>query len=442
MKKRPIITPSVHRVTFAYWLVKKLVKQAARRFHRFYVQSGLENLPEGKEPYVLISNHQNGMMDGLNIGGGLSKQYHFIARADVFWNPYARWILMSANQMPIYRQRDRLTDLRERNNIIWDSCVERLQLGAALALFPEGNHNPQKNIRDLKRGVSDFLGRALTKHSDLKRIKLIPLGQDYESYPGYRRRWSVRVGKHIEWVDLYDEKTGIVDFKALAVRMKKALGDVAVDLQPKEEYWDIYPYVRALRTSEAENEEWSIIQSDIKRIKVSAENKSWLTRVKSAAENLRKAGYTEVMRPEAWGTRSSDTRSVKYWAIVLQPLGWLGNLPTVIQEILLDKKGEQVKKVEFRSTMKIGAAMVVYPLSWTLMAIAVACVVSSQGIAPWWVGFFGMWTFATYGNKFSSWLKGHLHDHRDALRGRKFWGDKKMTNLREAWVEYIEVIKS
>ena len=442
MKNRPFITPTVQSVTFAYWITKFLVRQGAIRFHRFSLQEGLENLPKGKEPYVLISNHQNGMMDALNVCGALPKQYHFLARADVFWNSFARWFLMSCNIMPIYRQRDRLPDLRDRNNAIWGSCVERLQLGAALALFPEGNHNPQKNVRDMKQGVADFLGRAVSKHPDLKRIKLIALGQDYEDYPGYRRRWSIRIGEPIEWLDLYDESTGKVDYKSLAVRMKKGLSKVAVDLQPKEEYETLYPYLRALKSTEAENQEWNEIQDEITRINKSAGDKVWLKNVKGAFVDIKKHGYSEIKRPEAWGTQKNETRRVKYWAILLKPLGWMANLPTIAQEIFLDKKGDKIKKVEFRSTVKIGAGMVVYPLTWTLMAIATGFILSSQNIAPWWMGFLGMWSWATFGNKFSAWLKGHIHDHRDAVEGGKFWSDKKMTNLREAWVEYIAAIKS
>ena len=37
--------------------------------------------------------------------------------------------------MPVYRQRDRLADLRDRNDIIFDVCVDRMEAGAAMAFF-------------------------------------------------------------------------------------------------------------------------------------------------------------------------------------------------------------------------------------------------------------------------------------------------------------------
>lgn len=442
MSKRPVFTPPIQRIHFAYWTARLLVSQGVKRFHRISVKEGFHKLPSGKEPVILVSNHQNGMMDPLNICGVFSKQFHWLTRADVFWKAFPRMMMFGFNQMPIYRQRDKLADARERNDIIWDTCIERLNIGAALALFPEGNHNSQRTIRNLKRGVSDLLGKAANKHEGLKEIKLVPLGLDYEEYPTFRRRLSLRVGDSIKWNDLYDPETGTVDFKEVNIRIQEALRGLTVDIQPKELYNEIDPYVRALRTTESEGEEWSDIKTDLLRINEKSSDEAWVNELKDKFQNLKKAGYNNSNRAEAWGTKMEDIRGKKGWVKMLYPLAWVSNIPSVLQQFILDKKGDKVKAIEFRSTMKIGAGMFLYPLTWTILALGFGYLVKVLNIMPMWIGFFAFWSWATWGNKVYSWLIGHLNDHKDAIEGEKFWGDSKNSKLREAWKSYIEQVKS
>ena len=80
--------------------------------------------------------------------------------------------------------------------------------------------------------------------------------------------------------------------------------------------------------------------------------------------------------------------------------------------------------------------MCIYPTSWTIIAI-LAGIYSSH----FWMGFLGVWAWATFGNKFYSWLQGHLHDHRDAIEGNRFWKEAGNHELRKAWGGYIKSIQ-
>jgi 1-acyl-sn-glycerol-3-phosphate acyltransferase len=442
MKRRPVLTPPIHKWHIGYFFMWFLANQGTKRFHRISIQSDFNRLTDNEDPVLLVSNHQNGMVDGMNISGVFFKQFSWLIRADVFWKSGVRRFLYGLNQLPIYRQRDKLTDLRERNNVIWNCCIARLEKGGSLALFPEGNHNPQKTIRGLKRGVSDLLGMAVTKNSDLSRIKLVPLGLDYENYPEYRNRLSLRVGKPIEWYDLYDNETGLVDFKQLNKRIQDELRELTVDIQPAQEYEILEPYVRALKTYEAEEEHWSIIKKELRRIMESGENSNWIEKVKMEYEALVEAGFRKENRPEAWGLKQANVRESKYWAIVLNPFSWIANIPTALQQYLLNRKCNKIKAVEFRSTFKIGAGMFIYPITWTVFAVAVGLACEVFDFCGFWYGFIGLWSWATFGNKFYGWLKGHIHDHKDAVVGSKFWSEEKSMTKRQAWENYIRAIKS
>ena len=442
-KNRPFLRPPVQIDTLTYYITRALVKQGCQRFHRYTTIKGLGQLPKGRDPIILVSNHQNGMMDPLLITSIIKPPLHWLSRADVFWNSFFRKILFRLNLMPIYRQRDRLLDLRKRNNAIWDCCIERLKMGAILSVFPEGNHNPQKNIRNLKRGLSDLLNLAVSKDESLKKLKIIPLGLDYEDYPGYRRRFCLRMGDPVEWIDLYDEETEKIHTNKLKQRVQAAIRNLAIDIRPYENYDDLIPYVNALRTTEASVEGWADIISNLDKL-------SGLENVKdiaSAAEKLRSEGFNpEKMRVEAWGLSIKDLRKKKWWAITMMPLSWIANAPTFLQQLFLNFKGDKVKAIEFRSTLKIGAGMFVYPTTWTIMAAILGGIAKGNGFSffgwsPFFEIFFIFWAFATFGNRFYGWLQGHLHDHNDALEGGSFWHDPKSKALREAWVNYIAVIK-
>ena len=433
---RPIITPPVQRVKLTHFLTRELVRQGIKRFLRMVTHVGVENLPDEKCPVIFVSNHQNGLMDPMVVSGLLKPQLHWLSRADVFWNPIVRKYLLACNGIPIYRQRDKLPDLKERNEIIWDCCTKRLEKGAVLSLFPEGNHNSKKTIRSLKRGLSDLIGLAVSRSEKLMKLKVIPVGIDYEDYPGYKRRLSFRIGKEIEWRDLYDVKTKCIDYLKLTARVQGAMSKLAIDVRPSEMYDDLYPYVRAMNTTKAKNKDWGHILTELDRIAKAGENKKWRKEVIDAVKNLRKYGFDNSMRSEPWGRDSINMSKTKVWAVMLIPISWIANAPTAIQQYLINRRGEQIKALEFRSTLKVVSAMFIYPLSWTLIAI-LAGIYSPQ----FWMGFLGVWTWATFGNRFYGWLQGHLYDHRDAIEGRRFWETDGNHDLRTAWTHYIKMIQ-
>ena len=434
--RRPIITPPVQRVTLIHFLTRELVRQGIKRFHRIATHEGVENLPDEKCPMIFVSNHQNGLMDPMVVSGLLTPQLHWLTRADVFWNPIARKYIMDCNAIPIYRQRDRLPDLKERNEIIWDCCTKRLEKGAVLSLFPEGNHKSKKTIRSLKRGLSDLIGLAVSRSEKLMGLKVIPVGIDYEDYPGYKRRLSFRIGNEIEWRDLYDVKTKRLDSLKLTARVQSAMSKLAIDIRPSEMYDDLYPYVRAMNTSKAKGKEWGFILAELDRIAEAGESEKWRSEVIDAAKNLRECGFDNSMRSEPWGRDSINISKKKVWAVLLTPFSWIANAPSAIQQYLINRRGDQIKALEFRSTLKVVSAMFIYPLSWTLIAI-LAGIYTPQ----FWMGFLGVWTWATFGNRFYGWLQGHLHDHRDALEGRRFWEAEGNHDLRKAWTHYIKMIQ-
>jgi len=438
---KPVFTPPVQTSHLYYRLTDILVWAGVTRYHKIRGLHGFEHIPQGDEPAIVVSNHQNGMMDPLISCAFVPRQIHWLTRADVFWNPVARHIMYGFNQMPIYRQRDRVADIRHRNDIIFDVCVERLQAGAVMGIFPEGNHNPFPSLRSFKGGLAALVERAVERYPDLKNIQIMPIGLDYEHYADFKRQFQARCGAPVAFADLIDEE-GKLDKVAFNDRLRDSLRQLAVDIQPAEAQPILHPAVRALRTTEMTWDDWQEVPGMLDRWESRwTSDEAWRNNVTSAFEAWESA-WTEAGRPgrpEAWGSDPDQARQPKAWAPVLRPLGWVANLPSWPASMLIRWwVARTVRKEEFVSTMSLGYGMLLVPLTWMLWGGIAAAFAS-----PGWIVFAAMWSWGQVGSKFHDWVVGQNHHHRDAVDGREFWTGSQpaQVTLRNAWLGYWQALK-
>ena len=224
------------------------MRASVTRFHRIQGVDGFENITDSKTPTIVVANHQNGLMDPLVLVSLVNNsQVHWLTRADIFYKKMARSALFSFNQMPIYRQRDRLSDARERNVKIFEVCAERLRIGARMGLFPEGNHRAMKSLRPLRRGVSDMVNASLKLDPSMRQLQILPVGIDYEEMSRFRRRLRYRIGAPIKIDELINTETNEVAPGDLLEPLMAAMDEILVNIQPEKAYKTLLPYVRAMR---------------------------------------------------------------------------------------------------------------------------------------------------------------------------------------------------
>ena len=208
---KPFHEPPIQSRHWGYALALQLVRAAVTRFHRIEGVEGMEHVTRPETPTIVVSNHQNGLMDPCVLVSLINQsQVHWLTRADVFNQKFARKALFAFNQMPIYRQRDRVGDARERNNRIFEICAERLRIGGRMGLFPEGNHRAMKALRPLRRGVSDMVNAGIKLDPTMREMCILPVGIDYEEMPSFRRRLRYRIGKPIKVDTFIDPETNAV----------------------------------------------------------------------------------------------------------------------------------------------------------------------------------------------------------------------------------------
>ena len=127
--------------SLAYKVLYKWVRYVfGRLYYRRTYCLHQELIPPQGTPVILISNHQNSLLDAFQMLFGTGNNFlHFISRADVFRKkPIAR-LLYGLGLIPIYRVRDGVGKIKD-NLQMFSQVEEYINDGGMLAIYPEATH--------------------------------------------------------------------------------------------------------------------------------------------------------------------------------------------------------------------------------------------------------------------------------------------------------------
>lgn len=159
-----------------YQLLFYWIKLGLYCYYRKIKVKGAANIPSDA-PVLLLSNHQNALLDILIIATHGTRKPWYLTRADVFKNTQLKRFFTYLQMIPVYRIRDGKSQLT-KNNAVFAFCGELLKKDQAILLFPEANHNLNKRVRPLSKGFTRIVDEALTNHLD-KPLYIVPVGQNY-----------------------------------------------------------------------------------------------------------------------------------------------------------------------------------------------------------------------------------------------------------------------
>lgn len=162
-----------------YTLVFPVVQFATLCHYRRVVVRGKENIPHDQH-YILAPCHQNAMMDPLVVLMVMYRPIVFLARADIFAKPVARFFLTWLRISPVYRIRDGREQLT-RNEAVFDNARQALEKGMPLCLMAEGTHNNRHQLLPLVKGMFRIAGETQRDLGD-KPLYIVPVGLDYDHY--------------------------------------------------------------------------------------------------------------------------------------------------------------------------------------------------------------------------------------------------------------------
>ncbi|MEX2216759.1 MAG: lysophospholipid acyltransferase family protein [Phycisphaeraceae bacterium] len=135
-----------HMVRFPFWVAFKLF---------YFLSVSRRDLLPREGPTLIVANHES-FLDPVIIGlsTGL-RPMHSLARSTLYHNFFFGWMIRSVNAIPVERGTADIGSMRR--------CIEVLQQGKLLALFPEGTRSETGDIAPFKPGVLLLIKRAKPK---------------------------------------------------------------------------------------------------------------------------------------------------------------------------------------------------------------------------------------------------------------------------------------
>lgn len=165
---------------FYYNALKSFLRFAISKYFRTIEIKGLENIPQ-KQPIIFAANHQCGLIDPLAIIFFQSEPIVYLARADIFKNPWIAKLLYYIKVAPIYRIRDGYSHL-SKNEQQMEMAVDVLKDSKCLGVMPEGNHGENHRLRPLVKGIFRIAFKAEEAMDGKKHVFIIPVGLDYSDF--------------------------------------------------------------------------------------------------------------------------------------------------------------------------------------------------------------------------------------------------------------------
>ena len=224
-----------------YEIFRPLLTVGLRLLHGKFRVVGFENLKGSDTPTLVVGNHQNAMLDPVLCCTVFNEQLHWLTRADIFKPGIVNTLLRNFNMLPVYRERDNVGDMRDKNAEIFEECFRRLNNGSWVCLFPEGTHQGKKRLLlPLKKGVGRMIIGTFEANADLEKIRIVPVGLEYEEHIKKDGNILIRIGEPVTLSkEDYNTANKAIWANQLVADITAHLHAVMTDIQDEENYENV-----------------------------------------------------------------------------------------------------------------------------------------------------------------------------------------------------------
>lgn len=236
-----------------------------RIFFRRIEVVGRERVPR-EGGVIFIVNHPNALVDPLFMLCLAPRQVSFLAKSTLLRMPVVGRLARALDTLPIYRQQD-TGENTARNAETFRLCRALLKRGGAIAICPEGVSHNEPRLRPLKTGAARIaLGAAAQSCDDEKlEIKIVPVGLDYTAKTVFRSSALLHFGTPVTVPAIAmgaDGEPPRAAVSMLSSEIEKALRDLVINAECE----------RTLETITSAERIWSSEEETVLRTDTDAAN--------------------------------------------------------------------------------------------------------------------------------------------------------------------------
>ena len=143
---------------------------------------GAENVP-AEGPVLICSNHVS-LVDPVLIAVSFRRRITFMAKKELFSTKFTSWFFRNLGMVPVDRGASDIAALRV--------CIEALNEGGLLGIFPQGHRYKQDEMREIQNGAALM---ALRSHATVVPAHISAPMKAF-------RTTTVRFGKPVDLSDM------------------------------------------------------------------------------------------------------------------------------------------------------------------------------------------------------------------------------------------------
>jgi glycerol-3-phosphate O-acyltransferase/dihydroxyacetone phosphate acyltransferase len=367
-------------------VIVALVRLALRIYFQRIEVTGLEHVPL-ETPVIFVLNHPNALVDPVFLLCLAPRRVSFLAKAPLFRMPVIGYLVKALDSLPVYRRQDEGEDVT-KNQETFIAARKLLARGGTIGICPEGVSHDEPGLRPIKTGAAR-ISLAAVATGEVSNLKIVPAGLYYTSKTRFRSDALLYFGSPIEVQPVKLEPDGTPPrdaARALSTRIETALREVILDARHEEELQTTARAERIFSSAAYQargpgdrlKDELHLQQRFIRAYSVlQALQPERLHRLENRMirfeEELHQAGVDpDELSPPGSTLKvfASIVRRSILFLLMLGPalLGTLAHYPAYklggYLATRISKDSEDVI-----STVKIISAMLLFPLTWIILAV-------------------------------------------------------------------------
>ena len=313
---------------------------------------------------VFVANHHNALIDPILVLTDAACEISPIAKSTLWNVPGLRWLLDRAGAVPIVRRKDSPDKAGDANAETFDKVADHVARGGNILIFPEGTSHSEPHLAPLRSGAARMLAAAEARHGVAPTFQAVAL--EFDARDDFRSRSLVLWGPVRALADV--QGAGEDRIRATTEQMDTDLRELLVEGETHDDRLLVARVAEMLAndSGDASLSGWNSIGRQVEHA---------ATVLRDASPNLidhvrRHVGayYTELARfglgdAQLSAPRAAVQKPARRWLrrAALAPLAVPGialyAIPYFVPRMIARRSDADAV-----STVKLGAALVVYPL--------------------------------------------------------------------------------